>query len=124
MIVPEGSLAHTRNGDKTKELPYMVMLNRNLPQDIRVTGWTTVDPSFSARFDCQGRTYKYFFPLGKMNLEVCGCTQSHVPVTCTSLFREGAMKDGIILVADTCDWNQALNSSSQMMYIEVTYLIK
>ena len=73
VMVPEGSTAHARNGDKTKELPYMVMLNRNLPQDIRVTGWTTVNPGFSARFDCQGRTYKYFFPLGQMDIEVSLC---------------------------------------------------
>ena len=68
--MPEGSLAHTRIGDKTKELPYMVILNRNLPADIRVLGWTTVDSSFSARFNCLGRTYKYFFPLGQVNLDV------------------------------------------------------
>jgi len=74
VIVPEGSHAHTRNGDKSRELPYMVMLNRNLPQDIRVTGWTTVPPGFSARFDCRSRCYKYFFPRGEMNVEVmCVC---------------------------------------------------
>lgn len=69
VIVPEGSLAHTRIGDKTKELPYLIILNRTLPQDIRVLGWSNVESSFSARFDCLARTYKYFFPLGQMDLE-------------------------------------------------------
>ena len=81
VIVPEGSLAHTRNGDKTKELPYTIMLNRNLPPDIRVLGWTKVDPSFNARFDCRGRTYKYFFPLGQMDLDV-GFVESEKKGSC------------------------------------------
>ena len=68
--VQEGSIAHTRKGDTEKELPYMVILNRNLPDDIRVLSWTPVDPDFSARFSCVQRTYKYFFPKGDMNLEV------------------------------------------------------
>lgn len=34
---------------------------RVLPKDIRVTGWTGVEPTFNARFDCTYRHYKYFF---------------------------------------------------------------
>ncbi len=71
--VQEGSIAHTRKGDTENELPYMVILNRNLPEDIRVLSWTPVDPEFSARFNCTQRTYKYFFPRGDMNLEVWAC---------------------------------------------------
>ena len=70
MIVPEGSHAHLRHGDKTKELPYMVMLNKNLPDDIQVLGWADVPQDFSARFSCKSRTYKYFFPQANMNLDV------------------------------------------------------
>ena len=70
VIVPEDSKAVDRKGDKTSELPYIVMLNNTLPSDIRVLSWTTVDSSFSARFSCLQRTYKYFFPLGEMNIDV------------------------------------------------------
>lgn len=70
VIVPKDSRAAARSGDKTSELPYMVMLNNTLPNDIRIVSWATVDSSFSARFSCLQRTYKYFFPLGEMNLEV------------------------------------------------------
>lgn len=70
VIVPEGSKAASRKGDKTSELPYMVILNNNLPSDIRVLSWAAVDSSFSARFSCLQRTYKYFFPRGEMNLDV------------------------------------------------------
>ena len=70
MTVPEDSKAACRKGDKTSELPYMVMLNNGLPGDIKVVAWATVDSSFSARFSCLQRTYKYFFPLGEMNLDV------------------------------------------------------
>ena len=80
VIVPEGSKAHTRQGETTKELPYMIMLNRNLPPDIRVLDWAAVDPDFNARFSCISRTYKYFFPRGNMNLDVSYCMSS-----CTSL---------------------------------------
>ena len=58
------------SGDKTEELPYMVMLNSTLPEDIRVLSWAPVGRDFSARFNCLHRTYKYFFPRGSMNIEV------------------------------------------------------
>ncbi|KAJ8355158.1 hypothetical protein AAFF_G00089690 [Aldrovandia affinis] len=41
---------------------YAKMLNRVLPQDIRVLDWSAVEMGFSARFDCQSRTYRYYFP--------------------------------------------------------------
>ncbi|KAF2359604.1 Pseudouridine synthase I TruA alpha/beta domain [Trinorchestia longiramus] len=31
--------------------------------------WCPAPPTFSARFDCLSRTYKYFFPLGALNLQ-------------------------------------------------------
>lgn len=70
VIVPEGSTAHTRKGDTSQELPYAIMLNRNLPDTIRVLGWCDVPPSFHARFSCRSRTYKYFFPRGELDLDV------------------------------------------------------
>lgn len=70
MIVGDDSHAHTRQGDTTTELPYMVMLNRNLPDDIRVLAWAPVGPDFSARFSCMQRTYKYFFPRGTLDIDV------------------------------------------------------
>ena len=78
VIVSEGSKAASRNGDKTSELPYMVMLNNNLPSDIRVLSCATVDQSFSARFSCLQRTYKYFFPRGEMNLDVSACMNGEI----------------------------------------------
>ena len=43
------------------EIDYPAVLNRALPRDIRILGWTYVPPAFSARFDCDYRHYKYFF---------------------------------------------------------------
>ncbi len=44
------------------ELPYMQMLNRVLPPDIRVLAWCPNPPTnFSARFNCKERRYRYFF---------------------------------------------------------------
>ncbi|KAH7130350.1 pseudouridylate synthase-like protein 3 [Dendryphion nanum] len=48
--------------DLKDELPYIQLLNRVLPPDIRVYAWCPKPPSdFSARFSCKERRYKYFF---------------------------------------------------------------
>ncbi|KAI6013075.1 pseudouridine synthase [Pisolithus microcarpus] len=44
-----------------RELHYVSILNRILPPTIRVLAWSPVSPSFSARFNCKYRHYKYFF---------------------------------------------------------------
>lgn len=44
------------------ELPYIQLLNRVLPPDIRVLAWCpNPPPNFSARFNCKERRYRYFF---------------------------------------------------------------
>ncbi|EGP91152.1 unnamed protein product [Zymoseptoria tritici ST99CH_1A5] len=44
------------------ELPYIQLLNRVLPSDIRILAWCPTPPSdFSARFNCKERRYRYFF---------------------------------------------------------------
>ncbi|OLL24432.1 tRNA pseudouridine(38/39) synthase [Neolecta irregularis DAH-3] len=40
---------------------YVGLLNKVLPDDIRILAQARVDDSFSARFSCTGRWYKYFF---------------------------------------------------------------
>ncbi|XP_052820284.1 tRNA pseudouridine(38/39) synthase-like [Mya arenaria] len=52
--------------DKTTEIRYCHVLNRNLPRDIRVLAWAPIDPDFSA--SCRRRMYKYFFPKGDLNI--------------------------------------------------------
>lgn len=48
--------------DLSDELPYIQLLNRVLPPDIRVYAWCPNPPAdFSARFSCKERRYKYFF---------------------------------------------------------------
>jgi tRNA pseudouridine38/39 synthase len=48
--------------DLTDELPYIQLLNRVLPPDIRIYAWCPNPPAdFSARFSCKERRYKYFF---------------------------------------------------------------
>lgn len=44
-----------------RELRYISMLNRVLPPTIRALAWSPVSPTFSARFACKYRHYKYFF---------------------------------------------------------------
>ena len=42
---------------------YCEVLNRVLPEDIRVLAWQKVPEGFSARFSAASRTYRYFFRL-------------------------------------------------------------
>ncbi|KAF3917321.1 hypothetical protein ABW21_db0200037 [Orbilia brochopaga] len=52
----------TPDFDDKDELPYVTILNRLLPSTIRVLAWCPNPPAdFSARFNCQARTYHYFF---------------------------------------------------------------
>lgn len=44
------------------EIPYIQVLNRLLPSDIRVLAWCPSPPTnFSARFSCKERHYRYYF---------------------------------------------------------------
>jgi tRNA pseudouridine38/39 synthase len=44
------------------ELPYIQILNRILPDDIRILAWCPhPPPDFNARFSCKERRYRYFF---------------------------------------------------------------
>lgn len=52
-----------------KELDYCTMINRCLPEDIRVIGWTPVSPEFSARFSATYRRYRYFFLKKDLDIE-------------------------------------------------------
>ncbi|THV02664.1 tRNA pseudouridine synthase [Dendrothele bispora CBS 962.96] len=50
------------------ELDYVSILNRILPETIRVLAWSPVAPTFSARFACKYRHYKYFFSSDHLDL--------------------------------------------------------
>ncbi|KAI9594289.1 pseudouridine synthase [Syncephalis fuscata] len=47
--------------DANKELPFADLLNRQLPEDIRILAWAPVPDDFDARFNCQWRHYRYYF---------------------------------------------------------------
>ncbi|XVF63207.1 hypothetical protein PTKIN_Ptkin09bG0069300 [Pterospermum kingtungense] len=51
------------------EIDYVRVLNRVLPNDIRILGWSPVPMDFSARFSCLAREYKYFFWRGNFNIQ-------------------------------------------------------
>ncbi|KAI9206003.1 pseudouridine synthase [Polychytrium aggregatum] len=68
--VPEEQRIRTHRAESASfsELPYVAILNRLLPRDIRVLAWSAVDKPFSARFNCTARRYKYFFPAERLNV--------------------------------------------------------
>ncbi|KAL2489325.1 Pseudouridine synthase family protein [Forsythia ovata] len=51
-----------------EEIDYVKMLNRVLPEDIRIIGWSPAPTDFSARFSCLSRQYKYFFWRENLNI--------------------------------------------------------
>ncbi|XP_004496408.1 uncharacterized protein [Cicer arietinum] len=50
------------------EIDYVRVLNRVLPNDIRILGWCPVPVDFHARFSCLSREYKYFFWKENLNI--------------------------------------------------------
>ncbi|KAF4087476.1 hypothetical protein AMELA_G00071210 [Ameiurus melas] len=70
VTVPAGVEPKAGSGAATAELPYVKMLNRVLPADIRALGWSPAPSGFSARFDCQSRTYRYYFPRGNLDVDL------------------------------------------------------
>lgn len=57
----DNSSTAKRKPPSTIELPYVAILNRHLPSSIRVLAWSPVSASFSSRYSCIWRHYKYFF---------------------------------------------------------------
>ena len=51
-----------------QEIDYLNVLNRLLPDTIRIIAWSPVSDTFSARFSCKYRHYKYFF--SSLNLDI------------------------------------------------------
>lgn len=49
--------------DDIGEMDYVSLINKLLPEDIRVITWCPVDIRFDARFTCSYRTYDYHFSL-------------------------------------------------------------
>ena len=52
----------------TPEIDYAAILNKLLPPTIRILAWSPVQPTFSARFDCSSRSYRYYFLKDNLNI--------------------------------------------------------
>jgi len=58
-------------GERTqekREIDYCGLLNRVLPEAIRVLAWAPVTEDFSARFSAESRSYRYFFSARGLDL--------------------------------------------------------
>lgn len=66
-VSPENQLTQAGINE---EINYCLLINKVLPKHIRAISWRPlITPTFSARFDCIGRTYKYFFPRGILKVD-------------------------------------------------------
>ncbi|KAJ9074663.1 pseudouridine synthase deg1 [Entomophthora muscae] len=76
------------------EKPFLEMINRFLPQDIRVIGWAPVPETFNARYDCSSRKYKYLFTLEGSGLDVDRMKEACKHLVGTHDFRNLSRMDG------------------------------
>ena len=58
---PPAASPTTTTTTAKEEFDYVYTMNRILPPTIRVIAWSPVSATFSARFSCRYRHYKYFF---------------------------------------------------------------
>ncbi|KAF8488910.1 pseudouridine synthase [Gautieria morchelliformis] len=75
------------------EISYIQVLNRVLPSTIRVICWSPISETFSARFSCQFRHYKYFFPASP-DLDISRMRDGAVRLMGTHDFRNLCTLDG------------------------------
>ncbi|XP_057519371.1 uncharacterized protein LOC130800046 isoform X2 [Amaranthus tricolor] len=61
LIAETSSAGVIFEGRYEEEIDYVRILNKVLPKDIRIIGWSPVPMTFHARFGCVSREYKYFF---------------------------------------------------------------
>ncbi|KAI0291546.1 pseudouridine synthase [Russula brevipes] len=59
----------TQAEDTSMDVRYLRTLNGILPPEIRVHAWAPVAPTFSARFSCRVRHYKYFFSARDLDVD-------------------------------------------------------
>lgn len=79
LFTPEDYTATLDDGKmRDKELDYVGMLNRVLPENIKVLAWAPVREGFSSRFDCRSRSYSYIFPIGDLCVESICKALSHL----------------------------------------------
>ncbi|KAL5287672.1 PUS3 family protein [Megaselia abdita] len=115
----------------SKEIDYCTILNGVLPKNIQCLSWMPLkNPSYSARFDCVQRTYRYFFPKGNLNIEAMrkGCKhligskdfrnlcKMDVHNGVTKFIRHVKSAD----VLPCQDQSLTLNSGFNMFYFEIT----
>ena len=63
------SMTTTTTMTAARDIRYLHTLNVILPPSIRVYAWAPVAPSFSARFSCRARHYKYFFSARNLDVD-------------------------------------------------------
>lgn len=70
LVTTEDEVNKTEKKNTRKELPYVQIMNRLLPPDIRVVAYAPINESFDARFSCKTRVYKYFFSAAELDLSL------------------------------------------------------
>ncbi|KAI5887671.1 pseudouridine synthase, partial [Schizophyllum commune H4-8] len=61
--------------------PFTYMINRHLPDPIKILAWSPVDLSFSSRYSCTWRHYKYFFPPVGLDIPAMRAACAYLPGT-------------------------------------------
>ncbi|KAL1753779.1 pseudouridine synthase [Schizophyllum commune] len=77
-----GTLAYPpAKATPTEEHPFTYMINRHLPDTIKILAWSPVDASFSSRYSCTWRHYKYFFSPVGLDVDAMRAACAYLPGT-------------------------------------------
>ena len=108
----DGTLLYTQKC--IREYAYDKILNNLLPPDIRILGWCPVSATFSARFSCTTRTYRYFFIAPKQetdNVSAAGLSNSR-----NSRLSINRMKQGLQNMIGTHDFRNFCKMDVEKVY--------
>lgn len=66
LFTPHNYTGSGNSQSNVDEINYVDILNRLLPDHIKVIAWAPASKTFSSRFSCKSRSYSYIFPKGDL----------------------------------------------------------
>ncbi|KAI8905056.1 pseudouridine synthase [Gorgonomyces haynaldii] len=121
---PENHIYPWYQSPTAEELPYGIMINQYLPDDIKVLGWAPVHPAFDARYHCVRRTYHYYFDGHGLDIptmqEATSYFEGHLNVTNICKPVQGKPKDFYERQIESCSITKIEDNDVDLYRLQVT----
>ncbi|MCL1980808.1 MAG: tRNA pseudouridine(38-40) synthase TruA [Proteobacteria bacterium] len=104
-----GMVAHFHTASAIPLAAFTKGLNSLLPPDIRILGAEEAPPNFHSRFSAVGKTYRYSFFTGPVQLPGNRCYQAHYP----GLFDPKLLEPALAVLVGTHDFSSFERSGSR-----------